>query len=529
MLSNKSLITLFFFLFVFILLRVFQIDFVIQNTNYALYSILAIFCFCIFLNIKFRKNKTLIFYALCVINTFICAYLFLKIYQMHFYLENLLVGKNIIILWLIFFYLYIVNNIYITLVFCGILLIISFLSNFHIFYHLLQYIIDNKKRHLFIFAVLVIIYLFLQKYLNKYYLKNNNILPALKLLNKSSYKILKNKDISDEIVKFFHNFSIQCCRNNCIPGPVVSNYYLMYKNDLSINHLEVIIEELQHYLNMSIIFSFQAHKNLILIQIPNKNISAIHLMDIINYKSFSLPLFLGINNLGKIIIYDFISVKNFCINGGNESSKISLLKVIITGLLMTKSPKEVEIIIISHDDTLDIYSSSKHMVKSILKNIEETMSVLKILIKEMEYRYKILSENNMSFETYKQYYELPYIILFVNNFEYFSNKDINFTKIFHQLIEMSHAVGIYTVFTIKNASIREINLLIKENNLLKSSFKTINKLESKNILNTVMAEQLLANHDLLILNKNYEITRVHTPNISENEIKNIIDFWKNII
>ncbi|OED45555.1 hypothetical protein AB836_01525 [Rickettsiales bacterium (ex Bugula neritina AB1)] len=528
MCNKRSLITILFCcLLIYLYSLTIQIDFVFKNKNYFLYILLVSFVFLILLKIyllKIKKNKISYFISIIF---YIVIYKIKKniIYSNYFY-----TGGDIIILWLIFISLFFIKNIYMAIVSGVLLFFISFLIEFNIFQKFIFYIFYEEKKKIILLSLNIIIYLLINFYLRKYKLENNRIFPSLNILNNSKYKIINNPDFLNNIS--LKNFPLDCKINKKIQGPIVINYYITYKNDLTINHLEIILEDLSEYLKKKILFFPQEEDKKLLLQIPNIKKSTINFVDILKNKKnkiYKLQVFLGLDTFGNSVVYDLLYIKNFCISGESDYSKTNLLKVIICGFLMTKTPKEVELIIINLRDDLDVFSFSNHIVHKIFKSYKDVINVLSQLKQEIEKRHKILKEQNLSFYEYKKNKSLPYIVLIINNFDDFININIDVTKIFYDIIKYSKEVGVFTIFTIKDPSNEQINNILKNKNILKSSLKSSNKLKSKYIIRSTMAENLLEYNDLLILQKNYNISRIHIPNIINNEIKNIIEFWKNII
>jgi DNA segregation ATPase FtsK/SpoIIIE, S-DNA-T family len=266
-----------------------------------------------------------------------------------------------------------------------------------------------------------------------------------------------------------------------------------------------------------------------------------------------LPIALGKNISGEIVIGDLAKMPHLLIAGTTGSGKSVGVNTIINSLLYKKSPSELKFAIIDPKKVeLPQYAALKNHFLAISPDIKtpivtdplEAIILLKSAVVEMEQRYDILAaagqRNIADYNAkvregkYKNsedivHRELPYIVVIVDEFADLiltAGKDVEEPIV--RLAQMARAVGIHMIIATQRPSVDVITGIIKANFPSRIAFQVSSKVDSRTILDTSGAETLLGNGDMLYLPSGKpKPERVQNAYISTDEVENICDFIGN--
>ena len=306
------------------------------------------------------------------------------------------------------------------------------------------------------------------------------------------------------------------------------------------------------------------------IEIPNKNRETVYLREIldeISYKStsFRLPLALGKDIFGKPVVVDLAKMPHLLVAGTTGSGKSVGINAMLLSLLYTLTPEECRLILIDPKMLeLSVYTGIPHLLTEVVTDPRKAISALKWTVKEMEERYKLMAhlgvreiedynkkvkriiddgevifqETQVGFdsETGKPILEkkaldlvvLPKIVLVVDELADLmitSGKEIE--SAIQRLSQMARAAGIHLIVATQRPSVDVITGTIKSNFPTRISYKVVNKINSRTILEEQGAEQLLGQGDLLITMLGERLLRVHGPFVKTEEVQSVVAHLKN--
>ena len=305
------------------------------------------------------------------------------------------------------------------------------------------------------------------------------------------------------------------------------------------------------------------------IEIPNKNRETVFLRELLDdesYKStkFKLPLTLGKDIFGKPVIVDLAKMPHLLVAGTTGSGKSVGINAMLLSLLYSLTPEECRLILIDPKMLeLSVYKDIPHLLTEVVTDPKKAISALKWTVKEMETRYKlmthlgvreiedynvkvkkILDDGQVIFketqvgydsETGKPIFEkkaldlhiFSKIVVVVDELADLmitSGKEIE--SAIQRLSQMARAAGIHLIVATQRPSVDVITGTIKSNFPTRISYKVVNKINSRTILEEQGAEQLLGQGDLLITMLGDKLLRVHGPYVKTEEVQAVVDHLK---
>ena len=277
--------------------------------------------------------------------------------------------------------------------------------------------------------------------------------------------------------------------------------------------------------------------SLVGIELPNSSPQTIGLKNILVSKEYNnpkikLPLAMGEDVTGKIIVKDLSDMPHILIAGATGSGKSILINSFLIGLLYRHSPDTLKFILVDPKHVeLSLYNGIPHLLTPVITNMDNVVNALKWAVSEMERRYQILKEHgSRNIDNYnkmvKDGEELSNIIIVIDEMA-----DLMLTKgkdAEHQIVrlaQMARAVGIHLILATQRPSVNVIKGIIKANIPARIALSVTSMMDSMVILDQPGAETLIGKGDMLF--KSPEIgkpIRVQGALIIENEINKVIKF-----
>ena len=305
-------------------------------------------------------------------------------------------------------------------------------------------------------------------------------------------------------------------------------------------------------------------------ELPNPKREMIFLRELIEGKDYKfaqsfLPIILGKDISGETMIADLAKMPHLLIAGTTGSGKSVGLNVMILSILFKLRPDECKFIMIDPKMLeLSIYDGIPHLLSPVVTEPGKAVIALKWVVAEMEERYRLLSSfavrniagynekvekalltgekfsrkvqtgynpntgqpivEEIEFEPKK----LPFIVVIVDEMAdlmLVAGKEIENSV--QRLAQMARAAGIHLIMATQRPSVDVITGVIKANFPTRISFQVTSRIDSRTILGTQGAEQLLGQGDMIYMSGGSKMIRVHGPFCSDTEIENIVNFIKN--
>ena len=373
-------------------------------------------------------------------------------------------------------------------------------------------------------------------------------LPSLDFLNDPP-KISKNVDEEEidqkiyDLLDKLRRFKIDGDVVRTYSGPVVTTFEFRPAANVKVSKILNLEDDLAMALKAKTI-RIQAPipgKDVVGIEIPNKNIETIYLKEILQseiFKKASSPLTiaLGKDIVGQPFITDLKKLPHLLIAGTTGSGKSVGINSMLLSLLYKNSPKTLRLIMIDPKMLeFSIYNDIPHLLTPVITDSKKALIALSNLVSEMERRYKIMAQTSTkNIESYNQkaiknnFETLPYIVVIIDELADLmmtSGKDVEFY--IARLAQMARASGIHLIVATQRPSVNVVTGLIKANLPSRISFRVGQKIDSKVILDQMGADSLLGRGDMLFTPpSNTGLIRLHAPFATEEEILKIVEFLK---
>jgi len=349
---------------------------------------------------------------------------------------------------------------------------------------------------------------------------------------------------SSLLEKKLQDFSIEGKVTHVSPGPVVTMFEFEPAPGIKINKVVSLSDDLALALKTSSLrISPIPGRSTLGIEVPNKEREDVSLKEILSSEAFKknpskLIFALGKDIFGTPVVADLNRMPHLLIAGATGSGKSVCLNTLVLSLLYRATPREVKMIMIDPKMLeLTLYDSIPHLMLPIITSPKDASDALKKTVYEMERRYRLLAEAGLrNIEGYNKKIKsnrnedkepLSYLVIFIDELAdlmLVSAHEVE--NSIARLAQMARAAGIHLVLATQRPSVDVLTGVIKANFSSRISFRVASKLDSRIVLDTYGAEQLLGKGDMLFVSPGSRTTRVHGAYVSEEEIKTVVNFIK---
>lgn len=256
------------------------------------------------------------------------------------------------------------------------------------------------------------------------------------------------------------------------------------------------------------------------------------------FKNKSLALALGRDVSGGAVLTDLASLPHLLIAGTTGSGKSICLQAITACLIMNNSPAELRIAMLDPKMVeLVRFNGLPHMLGKVETDMERMLTVLRWALVEMENRYRVLeSEHTRDIESYNRKKKrqnrpgLPYIVILIDELADLMMLAPEQTEhSLTRLAQKARATGIHLIVATQRPSTDVVTGMIKANFPARIAFQVATGVDSRVILDTNGAEDLLGSGDMLYVDPGVRAPmRAQGVLISDGEIENITDYWQQV-
>ena len=367
-------------------------------------------------------------------------------------------------------------------------------------------------------------------------------------VNKEELEENKNK-----IVGLLKNFNVGISEIKATIGPTVTLYEIVPEAGIRVASIKKLQDDIA--LNLSAlgirIIAPMPGKGTIGIEVPRKNPSMVSMRSVIASQKFQnsdmdLPVVFGKTISNEIFMADLAKMPHLLMAGATGQGKSVGINAILTSLLYKKHPSELKFVMVDPKKVeLSLYSKiERHYLAklpdgedAIITDTHKVINTLNSLCIEMDQRYDLLKnafcknikEYNSKFTDRKLNPEnghryLPYIVLVVDEFADLimtAGKEVELP--IARLAQLARAVGIHLIVATQRPSVNVITGMIKANFPARAAFRVISSVDSRTILDSPGADQLIGKGDMLYFNGN-EIMRLQCAFVDTPEVEKIADF-----
>jgi S-DNA-T family DNA segregation ATPase FtsK/SpoIIIE len=367
-------------------------------------------------------------------------------------------------------------------------------------------------------------------------------------VNKEELEENKNK-----IVGLLKNFNVGIAEIKATIGPTVTLYEIVPEAGIRVSAIKKLQDDIA--LNLSAlgirIIAPMPGKGTIGIEVPRKNPTMVSMRSVIASQKFQntdmdLPVVFGKTISNEVFMADLSKMPHLLMAGSTGQGKSVGINAILTSLLYKKHPSELKFVMVDPKKVeLSLYSKiERHYLAklpdsddAIITDTHKVINTLNSLCVEMDQRYdllknafcKNLKEYNKKFSERKLNPEnghryLPYIVLVVDEFADLimtAGKEVELP--IARLAQLARAVGIHLIVATQRPSVNVITGMIKANFPARAAFRVISSVDSRTILDSPGADQLIGKGDMLYFNGN-EILRLQCAFVDTPEVERLAEF-----
>ena len=367
-------------------------------------------------------------------------------------------------------------------------------------------------------------------------------------INQEELEVNKNK-----IVDTLSNYKIGIANIKATIGPTVTLYEIVPEAGIRISKIKNLEDDIAlslSALGIRIIAPIPG-KGTIGIEVPNRKPSIVSMRSVISSSKFQnaemeLPVAIGKTISNETFVVDLAKMPHLLMAGATGQGKSVGLNAVLTSLLYKKHPAEIKFVLVDPKKVeLNIYSKiERHYLAklpdtedSIITDNSKVINTLNSLCIEMDNRYELLKnamcrnlkEYNQKFKERKLnpnegFSFLPYIILVVDEFADLimtAGKEVE-TPI-ARLAQLARAIGIHLIIATQRPSVNVITGIIKANFPARIAFRVTSKIDSRTILDSGGADQLIGRGDMLYTQGN-DLIRIQCAFVDTPEVERISSY-----
>jgi S-DNA-T family DNA segregation ATPase FtsK/SpoIIIE len=350
-------------------------------------------------------------------------------------------------------------------------------------------------------------------------------------------------------------FSVEGTVVQIHPGPVVTTYE--FKPDAGVKYSKItgLAEDLCLAMQAeSVLIERIPGKSTVGIQIPNAHREQISLRELLESEAYrrstsKLSIALGKTIHGEPFISDLASMPHLLIAGSTGAGKSVAVNAMLTSMLFRATPEDVRLIMVDPKRLeLGMYEDIPHLLTPVVVDPKQAANALRWAVREMEDRYKTLASQGVrNIEQYNRNIRallaeqkealdddggpvkpLPFIVVVIDELaDLMMVAGNEVEESIARLAQMARAVGIHLILATQRPSVDVITGLIKANLPARISFRVSSKVDSRTIIDSNGAEQLLGRGDMLYLPPaSSRLIRLHGPYISEQETARLASFLR---
>ncbi|MEX0287934.1 MAG: DNA translocase FtsK 4TM domain-containing protein [Flavobacteriaceae bacterium] len=361
------------------------------------------------------------------------------------------------------------------------------------------------------------------------------------------------EDNKNKIVETLKNYKIGIAQIKATIGPTVTLYEIVPEAGVRISKIKNLEDDIAlslAALGIRIIAPIPG-KGTIGIEVPNKNATTVSMRSVIASSKFQkaemqLPIAFGKTISNETFVVDLAKMPHLLMAGATGQGKSVGLNAVLTSLLYKKHPAEVKFILVDPKKVeLTLYNKIERHYLAKLPDSEEAIitdntkviNTLNSLCIEMDDRYELLKlamvrnikEYNTKFKARKLnphdgHKFLPYIVLVIDEFADLimtAGKEVE-TPI-ARLAQLARAIGIHLIIATQRPSVNVITGIIKANFPARIAFRVTSKIDSRTILDSQGADQLIGRGDMLFTQGN-DVTRIQCAFVDTPEVAKITDY-----
>jgi S-DNA-T family DNA segregation ATPase FtsK/SpoIIIE len=393
----------------------------------------------------------------------------------------------------------------------------------------------------------------------------NYKLPPLDLLAEGEYgyaavqeKVVKTK--AAELEKLLGEFNVNARVVAAETGPVVTMFELELAAGVKVSHISSLANDIARALGAGAVRVVAPipGKHTIGIEVPNNEKEKVRMRNMMELAGeaptrMEIPLFLGKDSAGEALVSDLAKMPHLLIAGTTGSGKSVCINTIIVGVLLTKRPDEVKMIMIDPKMVeMTAFNTVPHLMCPIVTETQMAVQILEWATIKMDERYALLAEarvkniaeyNKLGAEEIIARFnpstpdeeakipkKLPYIVVIIDELaDLMMTAPKEIEAYIVRLAQKSRAIGIHIILATQRPQATVVTGLIKSNMPCRIAFRVAARMDSRIILDQNGAETLLGEGDMLFLKPGTsDLIRAQGTFLDDGEIRRIVKHLKEV-
>jgi DNA segregation ATPase FtsK/SpoIIIE, S-DNA-T family len=387
--------------------------------------------------------------------------------------------------------------------------------------------------------------------------KGPYVLPSVSLLKPVEASTADHSDVgemSQRLIDTLKLFNIDAKIGYTVEGPVVTKYAILLAPGIRYSSVTNIADNLKGALHAKSlrIEAPVPGEEAVGIEVPNRRPAGISFREIFESAAWrgaraELPLLFGKRADGKELVADLASMPHMLVAGATGQGKSVCLNSLICGLLMTRTPEQLKLIMVDPKCVeFTPYASIPHLLVPVITDNRKVVFSLRWAVAEMEKRLKLFARarvrniydynHRFTFTQTDMFGDdsavnsdmprtVPYIVIIIDEAADLivqCGKDVN--PDIQRITQKARAAGIHLILATQRPDAKIITGAIKANIPGRVAFKTSSAVDSRTILDDSGAETLIGKGDMLFRGKDGHLIRAQGAWISDEEIGNITSF-----
>jgi S-DNA-T family DNA segregation ATPase FtsK/SpoIIIE len=365
---------------------------------------------------------------------------------------------------------------------------------------------------------------------------------------------------AEALEKLLAEFNINARVVEAETGPVITMFELELSAGVKVSQISALANDMARALGAGAVrvVAPLRGRHTIGIEVPNSEKEKVRIKDLMQMaprktQDMAIPLFLGKDSSGEALVSDLAEMPHLLIAGTTGSGKSVCINSVIAGILLTRRPDEVKMILIDPKMVeMTAFNTIPHLMSPIVTETHQAVQILEWATVKMDERYALLAEarvknirgyNSLGTEQIIERFNpstpeeeakipkrLPYIVIIIDELaDLMMTAPKEIEAYIVRLAQKSRAVGIHIVLATQRPQATVVTGLIKSNMPTRVGFRVAARMDSRIILDQNGAETLLGEGDMLFLKPGTsDLIRAQGTFVDDREVKRIVKHLKEI-
>lgn len=375
----------------------------------------------------------------------------------------------------------------------------------------------------------------------------NAELPPLSLLDPPRPKEHTGNNAEEmgaELMKKLKEFGVVATLSSIVEGPTVTQFAVKPGHGVRVEKFLGLSRDLQLALKAKSlrVFAPIPGQEAVGIQVSNPNPQPVLFREIVESETwqdvatwpkngkpkYPVPILLGKDVAGESVVADLTKMPHLLVAGASGKGKSVCLNSIINGLLMTRTPEQLRMILVDPKRTeFSNYKTMPHLLVPVVVDVRKVLGALRWAAKEMEQR--LIKFSNVGARDIMEYNDsgdekVPYIVIIIDELaDIMTLCGTEVTPVLGRLMALARATGIHLILATQRPDVKTISGTIKANIPGRVALGTSNATDSRTILDEAGAELLCAKGDMLYKSEE-GLVRTQGSLITKGELSRIMEF-----